>query len=167
MSAWKAAWVVELRHAVVVVVVVRKGRTKDSPCYTIAGEAELWSQLKECCWYEPCEGEQWSFSESAHRQWQEEGWAAGSLHPVCTFGLLFPRVCPSLFPESLLCWRVSISEGTDVAVAYLLKRLLWILTVGRLHRSRRRERASCQLRSGAAANMWLKHAEQLSTLRFL
>lgn len=71
------------------------------------------------------------------------------------------------FPASLLCWRVSISEGTDVAVAYLLKRLLWILTVGRLHRSRRRERARYRLRSVATENMWLNHAEQLSTLGFL
>lgn len=67
------------------------------------------------------------------------GW---SLH---TSAPPFSRVYPSLFPERLLRWRVSISEGTDVAVTYLLKRLLWILTVGRLHRSQRRERTSCRL----------------------
>lgn len=45
MSAWKAAWVVQLHHAIVVI--VKKGRTKDSPCY--GSVTPLLGKLS--CWY--------------------------------------------------------------------------------------------------------------------
>lgn len=45
MSAWKAAWVVRLCRAILVV--VKKGRTKDSPCY--GSVTPLPGKLN--CWY--------------------------------------------------------------------------------------------------------------------
>lgn len=42
-----------------------------------------------------------ALSELAHSQWQEGGWAAGSLHPVFTFLLPSSQVYPSLFPGEL------------------------------------------------------------------
>lgn len=60
------------------------------------------------------------------------------------------RVWPLLIRLQSPLWRF----GTDIAVAYLLKGLLWILTAGRLHWSHRQEWTSRLLQRVPLWNRW-------------